>query len=113
MMTYEEAMVFLKDLTKFGYNFGLERITRLLELLGNPHRNLKVVHVGGTNGKGSTCAMISSILQAAGYRVGLFISPHLHSYTERMQIDGKKCLNTIARLLTDMALCWSRWSGGL
>ncbi|MGI6553445.1 MAG: bifunctional folylpolyglutamate synthase/dihydrofolate synthase [Bacillota bacterium] len=103
MMTYEEAMVFLKDLTKFGYNFGLERITRLLELLGNPHRNLKVVHVGGTNGKGSTCAMISSILQAAGYRVGLFISPHLHSYTERMQIDGKEMpRNTIARLLTGM-----------
>ena len=102
MMTYTEAMVF-KNLTKFGYNFGLDRITRLLELLDNPHQNLKVIHVGGTNGKGSTCAMVSSMLQLAGYRVGMFISPHLHSYTERMRIDGKDIpRETIARLLTRM-----------
>lgn len=102
-MTYTEAMVFLKNLTKFGYNFGLDRITRLLELLDNPHQNLKVIHVGGTNGKGSTCTMVSSMLQLAGYRVGMFISPHLHSYTERMRIDGKDIpRETIARLLTRM-----------
>ncbi|HHU33504.1 MAG: bifunctional folylpolyglutamate synthase/dihydrofolate synthase [Zhaonellaceae bacterium] len=86
-MNYDEAMIFFKKLTKFGWNPGLQRIQKLMSLLDNPEKKLKVIHIGGTNGKGSTSAMVASILQEAGYRVGLFTSPHLHSYTERIQIN--------------------------
>jgi dihydrofolate synthase/folylpolyglutamate synthase len=87
-VNYEEALTYLQNLTKFGMNFGLGRIRELLRRLGNPQDRLRVVHVGGTNGKGSTVAMVASVLTAAGYRTGTFTSPHLHSYTERYQIDG-------------------------
>jgi len=86
-MSYDEALDFLVGLTKFGFNFGLQRIDCLLHLLGDPHRKLRVVHVGGTNGKGSTAMMAASVLEAAGYRVGLFTSPHLESYTERFLVN--------------------------
>jgi len=86
-MSYDEALDFLVGLTKFGFNFGLQRIEYLLQLLGDPHRKLRVVHVGGTNGKGSTAMMTASVLEAAGCRVGLFTSPHLDSYTERYLIN--------------------------
>ncbi|MCL6635193.1 MAG: bifunctional folylpolyglutamate synthase/dihydrofolate synthase [Peptococcaceae bacterium] len=85
---YDEAIEYLANLTKFGFNFGLERIQELLRCLGSPHRHLKVIHVGGTNGKGSTAVMVDRILREAGYRTGIFTSPHLHSYTERYRIDG-------------------------
>lgn len=91
-MTYEEALAYLTDLTKFGFNFGLDRITELLRRLDNPHRpgngRPAFVHIGGTNGKGSTSIIVAQVLQAAGYRVGLFTSPHLHCYTERTRING-------------------------
>ncbi len=87
-MDFNEAMEFLNHLTKFGINLGLGRIEELLSRLDNPHHKLKIVHIGGTNGKGSTTAMLASILKEAGYRVGTFTSPHLHSYTERFLIDG-------------------------
>lgn len=103
MMTYEEALAFLRDLTKFGYNLGLGRITQLLKMLGNPHEQLKVIHIGGTNGKGSTSAMVTSILKAAGYRVGFFSSPHLHRYTERMTINGMEIPEAmVASLLSEI-----------
>ncbi|MGD0153307.1 MAG: folylpolyglutamate synthase/dihydrofolate synthase family protein [Thermacetogeniaceae bacterium] len=86
-ISYDEALDFLVGLTKFGFNFGLQRIEYLLQLLGDPHRQLRVVHVGGTNGKGSTAMMTASVLESAGYRVGLFTSPHLDSYTERYLIN--------------------------
>ncbi len=88
-MHYDEALEFLSNLTKFGINLGLGRIRRLLELLGNPHHHLRVVHIGGTNGKGSTAVMVAKVLEAAGYRAGLFTSPHLHSYTERYLTNGR------------------------
>ena len=88
-MNYQEAMVYIQQITRFGINLGLSRMERLLAGLGNPQLNLSVVHVGGTNGKGSVCAMLSSILKAAGFRVGLFTSPHLESYTERFQVNGE------------------------
>lgn len=88
-MTFQEAMEYLQNLTKFGMNFGLGRITELMRRLGNPQEKLKIVHIGGTNGKGSTGAMIAASLAAAGYRVGTFTSPHLHSYTERYRINNK------------------------
>ena len=88
-MNYTEALEFLRQLTKFGINPGLSRIEELLRRLGDPHRRLRFFHIGGTNGKGSVAAMVAAILQAAGYRVGLFTSPHLHSYTERIRLNGQ------------------------
>ncbi len=87
-MEFKEAMDYLQNLTKFGMNFGLGRITELMRRLDDPQKKLNIVHIGGTNGKGSTGAMIASVLKAAGYRVGTFTSPHLHSYTERYRING-------------------------
>ncbi|NLL19106.1 MAG: bifunctional folylpolyglutamate synthase/dihydrofolate synthase, partial [Clostridia bacterium] len=102
-MNYDEALAFLRDLTKFGYNFGLGRITQLLKMLGNPQDQLKVIHIGGTNGKGSTAAMVTSVLKSAGYRVGFFSSPHIHNYTERMKINGEEIpRERIAALLTEI-----------
>lgn len=70
-------------------NFGLTKTEELLAHLGNPHHRLKCIHVAGTNGKGSTCAMLAAVLTRSGQRTGLFTSPHLHSYTERIRIDGR------------------------
>ena len=89
-MDYNQAVGYLQNLTRFGINLGLERITELLRRLGDPHLALKIIHIGGTNGKGSTLAMVSSILKAAGYRAGAFSSPHLNSYTERYTINGEE-----------------------
>jgi len=102
-MDYPQAMEYLKGLTTFGINLGLERIQDLLARLDHPERLVKFVHVGGTNGKGSTSAMLASILQASGRKTGLFTSPHLHSYTERMRINGLEISHEeIAALLTEM-----------
>jgi dihydrofolate synthase / folylpolyglutamate synthase len=75
-------------LGRFGIKPGLERVTALLDKLGNPHHSLKYVHVGGTNGKGSTAVMLTSILREAGYKVGLYTSPYLLSFTNRMAVNG-------------------------
>ena len=85
-MTYDEAMRFIKEAEKLGSIPGLASITKLLERLGNPQSELKIVHVAGTNGKGSTISYISGILAAAGYRVGIYISPVVFSYREKLQI---------------------------
>lgn len=87
-MTYEDSLLYLESLQRFGINLGLTRIERLLELLGRPERQFRSVHIAGTNGKGSTTAMLSSVLTAAGIRTGMYISPHLDEYTERISIDG-------------------------
>ncbi len=86
-MTYSEAIQFLYGLRLFGAKFGLENTFKLAELSGNPQERLRFIHVAGTNGKGSTCAMLESIYRAAGLRVGLFTSPHLVSFRERIQIN--------------------------
>lgn len=102
-MDYQEALAYLAGLTRFGVNLGLNRIEELLRRLGRPHRALKIVHVGGTNGKGSTVVMLANILQAAGYRVGTFTSPHLHSYCERFCINGRQIeRNRLAGLITEL-----------
>lgn len=88
-MEYHEALAYLQGLGRFGVSPGLERIERLLDRLGQPHKRLRVIHVAGTNGKGSTAAMIASVLRAAGCRTGLYTSPHLMSYTERISLDGR------------------------
>lgn len=87
-MNNSETLAYLYGLERFGMIFSLENISRLLQILGDPHRTLHVIHVGGTNGKGSVSAMMASVLQEEGYRVGLYTSPHLVSFTERIQING-------------------------
>src|SRR5215831_11333845 len=86
-MTYAEAIRCLYDLRFFGAKFGLENTLKLAALAGNPHERLRFIHVAGTNGKGSTCAMLESIYRSAGLKVGLFTSPHLISFGERIQIN--------------------------
>lgn len=86
---YENAVKLLTSQGKFYINLGLERISAILELLGNPQDSLKCIHVAGTNGKGSVCAIIASILNNAGIKTGLYTSPHIFHYTERIKINGK------------------------
>ena len=98
-MSYQETLAYLFSLERLGMVFGLESITRLLQLVDDPHKRLQTIHVGGTNGKGSVCAFISSVLQKGGYKVGLYTSPHLVSFTERIQINGKEIAwDEVARL---------------
>jgi hypothetical protein len=85
--TYPEALQFLAGLQQFGARPGLETTRHLTAALGQPHEQLRFIHVAGTNGKGSTCALLESAYRAAGYRVGLFTSPHLVSFRERIQIN--------------------------
>ena len=89
-MNYNEVVNHIETTMRFGCRPGLERTAKLLEFLGNPHKRLKLIHVAGTNGKGSTTAMIANILSNAGYRTGMYISPHLYRNTERMTIDGRE-----------------------
>lgn len=86
-MDYQTTLEHLYRLERFGIKLGLDNIRRLLSLLGDPHRGLKVLHVTGTNGKGSVCAYAASVLHAAGYRVGLYTSPHLVRFNERIRVD--------------------------
>ncbi len=88
LMTYTEALEYIHSVTWKGSRPGLERITELCRLLGNPERELRFIHVAGTNGKGSICRMLSEILTVAGYRVGLFTSPYIEHFNERIMLDG-------------------------
>jgi len=89
-MNYEEALEYIHGALKFGSKLGLHNIRVLLELMGNPHKKLKFVHVAGTNGKGSTVAFISSILIEAGYKTGIFVSPYIERFTERIKINNQE-----------------------
>ena len=86
--TYNDAINLLTSQGKFYIDLGLERMAAILALLGNPQDKLKCIHVAGTNGKGSVCAIVATVLAKAGIRVGLYSSPHIYSYTERIKIDG-------------------------
>jgi dihydrofolate synthase / folylpolyglutamate synthase len=86
--TAREAMSWITGLTSFGIRPGLERISRLMENFGHPERRLKFIHVAGTNGKGSVCAYLTSVLRQSGYDVGTFTSPYLTSYSNRLQYNG-------------------------
>ena len=87
-MNYRDALAWLYGTQTFGIKLGLDNTRRLLASAGDPHERLKFLHVAGTNGKGSTCAMMDSILRAAGYRTGLYTSPHLVDCRERIRLDG-------------------------
>lgn len=88
-MEYSEIKAFLTDTPQYGETTGVERAGKLLELLGNPDKNLKIIHIAGTNGKGSVCSYIDDILKKSGYKTGLFTSPHLVTIRERIQVDGE------------------------
>ena len=88
-MTYEEAIACIHAVSWRGSRPGLDRITELLDRLGHPERGLRAVHVAGTNGKGSFCAMTESILRHAGYRTGLFTSPYIEFFEERIRCGEK------------------------
>jgi dihydrofolate synthase/folylpolyglutamate synthase len=102
-VTYAEAIQFLYSLRWFGAKFGLEKTLRLAAPVGNPQNQLRFIHVAGTNGKGSTCAILESIYRAAGLRVGLFTSPHLVSFRERMQVNRQLISEAdVVRLVEDL-----------
>ncbi len=100
-MSYLQSVEFLYGLQKHGIKPGLETITALLDRLGRPDRRYPSLHIGGTNVKGSTAAMVSSILQAAGYRAGLYTSPHLVDFRERIQVNGDRISEERMAALTD------------
>lgn len=85
---YEKTEKYLHSSGKFRINLGLERISAILELLENPQEKLKIIHVAGTNGKGSVCTLTAEILKQSGYKVGLYTSPHIFKYNERFKVDG-------------------------
>src|ERR1051325_11534978 len=102
-MTYTQAVKFLYELRWFGAKFGLENTFKLAALAGNPQDRLRFIHVAGKNGKGSTCAMLESIYRAAGLRAGLFPSPHLVSFRERMQVNRRLISETeVVRFVSEM-----------
>ncbi len=88
-MNYNDALEYIHSLLRFGSRPGLERIRELLSFLGNPQNDLKFIHVAGTNGKGSVCTMLAEVLKTAGYKTGLYISPYVTCFRERIQVNGE------------------------
>ena len=102
-MDYKEALEYINGASWRASRLGLERITELLERLGDPQKQLRFVHVAGTNGKGSICAFIASVLRRAGLKTGLFTSPYLRRFNERMQINGKQIGDDeLARIVSEI-----------
>ncbi len=87
-MNYQQAVDYLYGLERFGWKPGLERIYKLMQALDNPQEKIRYIHIAGTNGKGSVAAMIESVLRSAGFRTGLYTSPHLQNVRERIRLDG-------------------------
>jgi len=103
-MNYEEAIHFIHSVEWQGSRPGLSRITELLSRLGHPEKGLKAIHVAGTNGKGSFSAMLESVLRHAGYRTGLFVSPYIEEFEERIQCGGKLIAREeLAEIVTEIA----------
>ena len=103
-MNYEEAIKYIKETAKFGSKLGLERTEKILELLGNPHKKIKTIHIAGTNGKGSTTAMLTNILVESGYKVGCYISPYIEEFEERIQINNTNIpKGDLAEIITKVA----------
>ena len=103
-MTYQETLDRIHSFQKFGSRLGLERMTRLLELLGNPQETMKVIHVAGTNGKGSVCRYLYAVLQENGYKTGLYTSPFLERFTERIECGGSEISEADLIRYTEKAL---------
>lgn len=100
-MKYEEVMKYITEVGNFGSNYGLERTYKLLEHLGNPERDLKLIHIAGTNGKGSTTSMITEILMEEGYKVGMYTSPFIEEFEERIQINRNNIPKESLAILMD------------
>ena len=101
MPTYSDTLQYLFSLHRFGVKPGLEAITDILYRLENPHRRYATLHIAGTNGKGSTAAMLAAMLQEGGYRVGLYTSPHLIDFRERIRVQGEDISEAYVLELTD------------
>lgn len=106
-MNYNQSVEYIHSLLQFGIKPGLERISMLLEALGNPQDKVKTVHIAGTNGKGSTSTHLANILTSAGYKTGLYTSPYVLSFCERIQIDGENIpeddlANTVTRVKSEI-----------
>ncbi|KEK17780.1 folylpolyglutamate synthase [Bacillus manliponensis] len=102
MHTYEEAINWIHSRLKFGIKPGLERMNWMLQELGNPERNIKCVHLAGTNGKGSTLTYMRSVLQAANYKVGTFTSPYIETFNERISMNGKPITDEEIKMLVNV-----------
>lgn len=101
---YEQAKNLITSREKFHICLGLDRVSKVLELLKNPQKNLRIIHVAGTNGKGSVCAILSKIFTCAGYKTGLYTSPHILEYTERIKINQKDISkNDFAQLIFEIS----------
>ena len=100
-MKYEEAMKYITEVGNFGSNYGLERTYKLLEYLDNPEKDLKLIHIAGTNGKGSTTSMITEILMGEGYKVGMYTSPFIEEFEERIQINRNNIPKESLAILMD------------
>ncbi|WMJ81074.1 folylpolyglutamate synthase/dihydrofolate synthase family protein [Clostridium sp. MB40-C1] len=87
-MNYIEARKYIDEAARFSMKLGLSRTEKILEILGNPHKELKCIHIAGTNGKGSTTAMITAVLKESGYKVGMYTSPYIEEFEERIQVNG-------------------------
>ena len=108
-MRYEGAMKYITGVGNFGSNYGLERTHKLLEYLGNPEKDLKLIHIAGTNGKGSTTSMITEILMGAGYKVGMYTSPFIEEFEERIQINRQNIpKETLATLIDEIKVVVDR-----
>jgi len=92
-MNYKETIDWLYSFEKFGIKLGLDRITHICKKLGDPQKKYKIIHVGGTNGKGSVCRLLQSVLTLNGYKVGVYLSPHLQRFSERFIIDNNEISN--------------------
>lgn len=101
-MDYKDALAYINDKDKFGSRLGLDSISRLLELLGNPHVGLNYIHVAGTNGKGSTSSYLANVIKKSGYKVGLFTSPYLERFNERIQFNGEDIPNDSLGRITSL-----------
>src|SRR3989338_2714644 len=108
--SYKEAIQYLYDIEKYGMNLGLKRVEALLKSLDNPQDKFPIIHVGGTNGKGSTSAMIVSILVEAGYKAGLYTSPHLVRFNERIRINDREISDKKVAELVERIRCRSQGS---
>ncbi|MFL0194565.1 bifunctional folylpolyglutamate synthase/dihydrofolate synthase [Clostridium sp. WILCCON 0269] len=103
-MNYKDTLQYINNIAKFGVNLGLERTEKILELLGSPHKKIKTLHVAGTNGKGSITVMISKILMEAGFKVGMYTSPYLEEFEERIQINGENISHDdLSRVVTKVS----------
>lgn len=99
-MNYNQALEYIHGTRKFGSKLGLDNITELLRLLNNPQKELKIIHVAGTNGKGSTSSFLAGILKEGNYKVGLFTSPYLEKFTERIRINFKNIPENVLAQIT-------------